>query len=158
MRVKKTLLYLFFLYTDRFHSGRLRSGAGIAQVAAQNGFKVTLCDVSEKALDNGRGIIQKSIARVAKRAHPTDENAQRSLVANVFDNIKTTTDPKLAVNDGENKADLVIEAIIEDLKIKQDLFKTLDQWAKPECLFATNTSSLSVRDIASTTSDARRSR
>ena len=123
-------------------------------MAAQHGFKVTLCDVSEKALDNGRAIIQKSIARVAKRAHPTDTEAQNALVARVFDALKMTTDANDAVKD----AQLVVEAIVENLEVKQQLFKRLDQAAQRECLFATNTSSLSVREIAGATSEERRRR
>ncbi|KAG8921675.1 hypothetical protein FRC02_012431 [Tulasnella sp. 418] len=127
-------------------------GAGIVQVAAHNGFKVVLCDVNEKAIENGRNIISKSIARVAKKLHPEDTSAQNALVSSVFENITTTTDPVEAVKD----ADLVVEAIVENLKIKQDLFGMLDKEAKEDCLFATNTSSLSVREIAETCSDARR--
>ena len=69
-------------------NGKYYLGAGIAQVAAQHGYKVTLCDVSEKALDNGRAIMQKSLARVAKKAHPSDEAAQKALVAQVFDAVR----------------------------------------------------------------------
>lgn len=130
------------------------TGAGIVQVAAHTGFRVVLCDVSERALDTGRRIIQQSIARVAKRAHPADEAAQTALVAAVFDNIATTTDPAAAVG----ASDLVIEAIVENVKAKQDLFALLDRAAKPGCLFATNTSSLSVTEIASSTSAERRKR
>ncbi|TDL23148.1 hypothetical protein BD410DRAFT_170053 [Rickenella mellea] len=129
-------------------------GAGIVQVAAHNGFKVVLCDVSEKALDTGRGIIQKSVARIAKKSHPADEGAQHAFVASVFDNITTTTDAKEAVRE----SDLVIEAIVENLKVKKELFERLDGMARPRCLFATNTSSLSVKEIASSTSEDRRTR
>jgi 3-hydroxyacyl-CoA dehydrogenase len=130
------------------------SGAGIAQVAAHNAFSVTLCDSSEKALDTGRTVIQQSLARLAKNTHPEDKAAQNQLVQSVFDNIHTTTDPVEALSD----ADLVVEAIREDLRLKQDLFKLLDRKAPAECIFATNTNTLSVADIASSTSSTRRSR
>jgi len=129
-------------------------GAGIAQVAARSGFAVTLCDSSEKALDTGRTVIQQSLARLAKNAHPEDKPAQNKLVQSVFDNIRTTTDPA----DALSSVDLVVEAIREDLKLKQDLFRLLDRKAPAECIFATNTNTLSVGDIASSTSSNRRSR
>jgi 3-hydroxyacyl-CoA dehydrogenase len=127
-------------------------GAGIAQVAAHHGFKVVLCDTTEKALDNGRGIIQKSIARVAKKSYPEDEQAQKDLVTAVFSNITTTTNPVEAVQN----ADLVVEAIVENLNIKRELFALLDKNASQDCIFASNTSSLSITEIASSTSNARR--
>lgn len=125
-------------------------GAGIAQVAAHVGFKVTLCDVTDDALTNGKKIIESSIQRLAKKS----PNAPPFSSENVFSNINTTTDPSRAVSE----ADLVVEAIVENLKVKQDLFKLLDGSAPKSCVFATNTSSLSVREIAESCSDDRRKR
>lgn len=68
--------------------------------------------------------------------------------------IKTTTDPREAVTD----ADLVVEAIVENLEIKQRLFEVLDEAARADCVFATNTSSLGVGEIASVTTASRRKR
>ncbi|WVQ84640.1 hypothetical protein IAT38_006795 [Cryptococcus sp. DSM 104549] len=116
-------------------------GAGIAQIGAQNGLKVILSDVTDKALDNGINIITKSLSRVAKKKSPDDIEG---FTANILRNITTTTDAAEAVKD----ADLVVEAIIESLKVKRDLFGFLDDKAKPHCIFATNTSSLSVTEIA----------
>ncbi|WWD19670.1 hypothetical protein CI109_104132 [Kwoniella shandongensis] len=116
-------------------------GAGIAQVGAQNGLKVVLSDVTDKALENGLKIISKSLSRIAKKSSPDDIEG---FTANVMKNIETTTDASKAVED----SDLVVEAIIESLKVKRDLFKFLDTKAKAECIFATNTSSLSVTEIA----------
>lgn len=115
---------------------------------------MTLCDSSEKALDTGRTVIQQSLARIAKNTHPEDKAAQNDLVQSVFDNIGTTTDPLEAISE----TDLVVEAIREDLKLKQDLFKILDPKAPAECIFATNTNTLGIRDIAASTSAHRRSR
>lgn len=129
-------------------------GAGIAQVAAHKGFHVILCDSSEKALDTGRVVIQQSLARIAKSNHPEDKDAQIKLVQSVFDNIRTTTDPDEAIS----STDLIIEAIREDLRTKQDLFKLLDKKASSECIFATNTNTLCIGDIASSTSPQRRNR
>ncbi|KAG8850736.1 hypothetical protein FRB96_009603 [Tulasnella sp. 330] len=128
-------------------------GAGIAQAAAHNGFQVILCDVNTKATDNGRAIIQKSLARIAKKAHPESSSDQEALISSVFENISTTTDPAEAVT----SADLVVEAIVENLKIKRDLFALLDRNAREKCIFASNTSSLSIREIAESCSKERRS-
>ncbi|KAG8935207.1 hypothetical protein FRC01_005463 [Tulasnella sp. 417] len=114
-------------------------GAGIAQVAAHVGFKVTLCDVTDDALNNGKKIIESSIQRLAKKS----PNAPPFSSEIVFSNINTTTDPTRAVSE----ADLVVEAIVENLKVKQDLFKLLDGSAPSSCVFATNTSSLSEEKI-----------
>ncbi|KLO14796.1 hypothetical protein SCHPADRAFT_914700 [Schizopora paradoxa] len=155
-------------------------GAGIAQSAAQYGFKVTLCDVSSKALDNARDIISRSIARVAKRAYPDPhsssapeherkrvEDQRRVLVEGVWGRIKLTTDTEGAVrgSSGAESTDLhseptqlVIEAIVEDLQIKRALFQRVDEFAVDGCIFATNTSSLSVADIAEGVRESRRAR
>ncbi|KAG8743585.1 hypothetical protein FRC10_011732 [Ceratobasidium sp. 414] len=126
-------------------------GAGIAQVAAQNGFKVTLCDVTPQALENGLNIIKTSLGRVAKKAHPDSPEQQKSLVEGVMSTITTTTDAEAAVKD----ANLVVEAIVENLEVKRKLFASLDAYAPRDCIFATNTSSLSVSEIAESTSSAR---
>ncbi|KAG8845515.1 hypothetical protein FRB96_002483 [Tulasnella sp. 330] len=129
-------------------------GAGIAQVAAQNGFNVVLCDVNAKAVENGKAIIQKSIARIAKKVHPNSPSDQAAMTASVLDKVSTTTDSVKAVA----STDLVVEAIVENLKIKQNLFSLLDKNAPATAIFATNTSSLAVRDIAATCSAERRTR
>ncbi|WOO82342.1 Hydroxyacyl-coenzyme A dehydrogenase, mitochondrial [Vanrija pseudolonga] len=123
-------------------------GAGIAQVGAQAGYKVVLSDVTDKALDNGLNIISKSLARVAKKASPDDIEGYTK---NVLANITVTTDAEKAVAD----SDLVVEAIIESIKIKRDLFGFLDKKAKPSAIFASNTSSLSITEIADATSKER---
>jgi len=126
-------------------------GAGIAQVGAQNGLKVVLSDVTDQALENGLVIISKSLSRVAKKAAPEDEEGFKK---RVLGNITTTTDAAEAVKE----ADLVIEAIIESLKVKRDLFRYIDEHAKDDCIFATNTSSLSVTEIAESCSATRQPR
>ena len=128
-------------------------GAGIAQVLAHKGkFNVTLSDVTDKALANGQNIISKSLARIAKKSMSeasADEQAQ--FVKGVVDSIKVTTDPEAAVKD----TDLVIEAIIENVGIKKDLFGFLDGKAPKDALFASNTSSLSITDVAEAVSAQR---
>jgi len=127
-------------------------GAGIAQVSAQNGYKVILCDVSQDLVDKGLDRIIRSWIRTAKEKFNNDPSKQYQYVKTFQGNIRVITDSTEAVKD----ADLVIEAIIENLKIKQDLFSTLDKTAKKSCLFATNTSSLSVTEIGASLSGERK--
>lgn len=124
-------------------------GAGIAQVLAhKGGFNVTLADVTDKATENGRSIISKSLTRIAKKSL-SDKSAeeQSQFVKSIVDSIQTTTDASKAVE----STDLVIEAIIENVGIKQELFKFLDSKAPKDTIFASNTSSLSITDCAKTT-------
>ncbi|GAA5927231.1 hypothetical protein JCM3775_002486 [Rhodotorula graminis] len=129
-------------------------GAGIAQVAAASGVKVTMTDVSDGALENGRNIITKSLTRIARKKSPDDPAAQRAFVDSVFANLSTTTSAPEAVS----STDLVVEAIVEHLQTKQELFRRLDDVAPKEAIFASNTSSLSITRIAETCSEARRTR
>lgn len=125
-------------------------GAGIAQVLSNVGkYNVTLADVTDKALSNGQAIITKSLQRIAKKKM-ADKSAeeQEAFVKGVVDSIKVTTDAGEAVE----STDLVIEAIIENLKIKQDLFGFLDTKAPKDAIFASNTSSLNITDVANATS------
>jgi 3-hydroxyacyl-CoA dehydrogenase len=113
--------------------------------------QVVMTDTSEAAIANGRKIIEKSLSRVARKAFPESESEQRALIDSTFACLSSTTDPAEAV-DGTQ---LVIEAIVENMAVKQQLFKKLDAIASPQTIFATNTSSLSISEIASATSDAR---
>lgn len=111
-----------------------------------------MCDVTPQALENGIKIIKTSLGRVAKKAHPDSPEQQTALVEGVVAGITTTTDAHEAVKN----ADLVVEAIVENLEVKRKLFASLDGYAPKECIFATNTSSLSVSEVAESTSEARR--
>ncbi len=124
-------------------------GAGIAQVLAhKGGYQVTLSDVTDKALGNGQKIISKSLGRIAKKSM-ADKSAeeQAEFVKGVVDSITYTTDAKGSVA----STDLVIEAIIENIGIKKELFALLDKAAPQEAIFASNTSSLAIKDIAAAT-------
>ncbi|KAJ3191238.1 hypothetical protein HK101_007949 [Irineochytrium annulatum] len=129
-------------------------GAGIVQVAAQSKLPVTMVDLNDEALQKGKAIISSSLKRVAKKKHEGDDAAQKSFVDDVLKRVTLTTDVEAAVKD----TDLVVEAIVENLGTKQKLFKQLDGIAKPSTIFASNTSSLPISDIASVTSAARQSR
>ncbi|KDN41054.1 nad binding 3-hydroxyacyl-CoA dehydrogenase, partial [Tilletiaria anomala UBC 951] len=124
-------------------------GAGIAQVLAhKGGYNVTLSDVTDKALANGQNIISKSLTRIAKKSMAdASADEQSKFVKGVVDSIKYSTDAKGSVKD----TDLVIEAIVENIDIKRQLFELLDKEAPQEALFASNTSSLAIKDIAAAT-------
>lgn len=122
-------------------------GSGIAQVAAQAGQSVTLVDVSSEILKKSETAIQTSIARVAKKLHKDDPSAAKQLSDGVLSRIKYVQDTEKSVDN----ADLIVEAIIENIDIKHKLFKVLDQVAPKNTLFASNTSSLSIGEIASVT-------
>lgn len=117
-------------------------GSGIGQVLAQNGFQVTIADTSDAALKKGYGIVEASAKRIARKKLPEAEQAPWA--KQVADSITWTTDAKPAVA----QTDLVIEAIIENIDIKRKLFAFLDETAPPEAILTSNTSSLSITDIA----------
>jgi len=118
-------------------------GSGIAQVSAQADLKVTLIDQTDQILQKARSGIEGSVKRVAKKQHANDEKAQQQLVDKILNNIDTTTN----IDSGVAKADLVIEAIVENIDIKQKLFAQVENAAPKSALLATNTSSLQLVDI-----------
>ncbi|KAK0523302.1 hypothetical protein OC834_005955 [Tilletia horrida] len=123
-------------------------GAGIAQVLAHKAnINVVLADVTDGALANGKKIISTSLSRVFKKSNPNDDPA--ALSEPILSRITTTTDAGAAVKD----ADVVIEAIIENVKIKRDLFTFIDSKKKDGAILASNTSSLSITDIAEAVAD-----
>ncbi|XP_036430848.1 hydroxyacyl-coenzyme A dehydrogenase, mitochondrial [Colossoma macropomum] len=122
-------------------------GSGIAQVAAVTGHSVVLVDTSEDILKNSAKNIQGSLKRVAKKKFADKPEAGEEFVQKVLNNISTSTDVASVVQ----KTDLVVEAIVENLKVKRDLFSTLDKAAPAHTIFASNTSSLPIGDIASST-------
>ncbi|MEY3734872.1 MAG: hypothetical protein RL347_2231 [Actinomycetota bacterium] len=117
-------------------------GAGIAEVCARHGYRVIALEPDADSLERGRGSIDGSTQRAVKRGKLTEDER-----ADVLSRITFSTDLEaLAV------ADLVVEAIPEDLDTKRDLFGRLDKITPPHAILATNTSSLSVTDIAVATS------
>lgn len=118
-------------------------GAGIAQVALEAGWAVRLHDALPGAVDRGRGRIEDGLRRrAAKRG--LDFDAERAWIRERLARLTAAQDPE-AVAAG---ADLVIEAIVEDLDAKRALFTALDAAAAPGTILATNTSALSVSAIA----------
>ena len=127
-------------------------GAGIAQVAAQTGHKTTLVDLNQAVLDKSAARISDSIKRVAKKKFKEDEAGASSFIDSALSNMNVATSP----NDALASADLVVEAVVENMGLKQKLFAEYDQIAPAKTIFASNTSSLPISEIASTSSRADR--
>ncbi len=117
-------------------------GHGIAQVAAQSGYEVVLRETGEATLAKGIAKIEKQLARAVEKGKSSQEEADA-----VRARIKGTTDYKDLA-----ECDLVIEAITENLQLKLEMWKEIDQIVKSDAVFATNTSSLAVIDQAAATS------
>ncbi len=121
-------------------------GAGIAQVAAQSGFDVILRDIKQEFVDNGLKGIDKNLSRMVEkgRLEAADKEAAMGRIVGVVD-MASAAD-----------CDLVIEAAVEIMEIKNSIFKELDQICKPECILASNTSALSITAIGAVTKRADR--
>lgn len=112
-------------------------GSGIAQAFAQKGYDVALCDINEEFAAGGKAKIQKGLDKRVARGKMEQADADAILA-------KITTGMK------ENlcaDCDLIVEAALEVMSVKQQTFKELDAICKPECIFGTNTSSLSITEI-----------
>ncbi|KAL0821432.1 hypothetical protein ABMA28_004910 [Loxostege sticticalis] len=120
-------------------------GSGIAQVSAQAGQNVTLVDVSPDVLAKAQKSIGANLGRVAKKVYKDKPQEGEKFVAEALGRIKTLTDPVAAAK----SADLVVEAIVENMDVKHKLFKQLDEAAPEHTILASNTSSLSINEIAS---------
>lgn len=118
-------------------------GNGIAHVFAQSGFQVNLIDISEKALEKGVQTIGKNLDRMLakKRISLGDKESTLS-------NLSTLTD----MATGVENADLVVEAATENISLKLEIFGKLDSLCPKDCILATNTSSISITQIAAATS------
>ena len=117
-------------------------GNGIAHTFAQYGYQVNLIDINLDALGKAIVTITKNLDRQVSKGLLSDSQKELTL-----SNITTLTDLQIGVAD----VDLVVEAAIENLDLKLQLFKDLDQFAKPEAILASNTSSISITKIASAT-------
>ena len=118
-------------------------GNGIAHTFAQSGFKVQLIDVSETALKKGLDVISKNLDRMLSKEKITQEQKEETL-----GNITTFTN----ITEGVEYASLVIEAATENLDLKLKIFKQLDKDCPDDTILATNTSSISITQIAAVTS------
>ncbi len=121
-------------------------GSGIAQVAAQSGHTVVLYDPFSQSLDKARKGYDRIFSRMVEKGKLTQEEADE-----IVGRVKLTDSMDKLKDCG-----LVVEAIIEDLKIKQDVFKKIETLVPEDCILATNTSSLSVASIGAACNDASR--
>ncbi len=117
-------------------------GNGIAHVFAQNGFSVSLIDISQEALDKAIGTITKNLDRQVQKEKITEEQKAAAL-----SNIQTFT----STEEGVQIADLVVEAATENFGIKKKIFESMDTHAPEGAILSTNTSSISITKIAAAT-------
>ncbi|VVC28992.1 3-hydroxyacyl-CoA dehydrogenase, C-terminal,NAD(P)-binding domain,6-phosphogluconate [Cinara cedri] len=120
-------------------------GSGIAQVSAQSGHNVTIVELNQSVLDKTYKSIENSLQRIAKKTFKENPNDANAFVSEALSRISTSTDLPNVVQD----SDLVLEAIVENLSVKHKLFKSIDEVAPKKTIFASNTSSLSISEIAS---------
>lgn len=116
-------------------------GAGIVQVSAMSGFNVILRDLSEEAIENAKKGHEKVLSKLVSKEKITEEQKSE-----IISNIKYTTN----VNDLAD-VDIIIEAATESMEIKKKIFNELESVCKESTIFATNTSSLSITELASST-------
>ena len=121
--------------------GAGQMGAGIAQVAAQTGYRVIMRDIEQRFVDGGMAKIEKNLARQVDKGRMTAEDLDA-----VLSRIEGTVpvDP-LA------EADFVVEAAIENIELKRKIFSELDGLCRPEVILASNTSSISITEIGAAT-------
>ena len=117
-------------------------GNGIAHVFAQNNYMVNLIDVSEDALSRGLSTIEKNLDRMVAR-----EKIDAHAKAGTLDRIQTFT----SLEQGVSNAELIVEAATENVELKTLIFKDLDKYAPTSAILATNTSSISITQIAAAT-------
>lgn len=130
--------------SDIFHVGVVGAGTmghGIAQVAAQAGYRVTLVDVSAPALEKGVAAIGKSLDKLVAKERLSAEDAAASRE-------RLGTAGELAALES---ADLVVEAVVERLEVKREVFSTLDSICPAETILSSNTSSISITKLAAAT-------
>ena len=116
-------------------------GSGIAQAFAAKGYEVIVRDIKDEFVQKGLGMIEKNIKKLATKGKITEEQAEE-----ILSRVSGTTELSLL-----DDVDLIIEAAVENMEIKRQIFKELDEICKPEAILATNTSSLSITEIATAT-------
>ena len=117
-------------------------GNGITQVCAQAGYEVSMRDIEQKFIDKGMDTIRKNLARDVEKGKRTQQDMDA-----VLGRIKPTLDLK----DAASGADIVVEVVIEVMDVKKKVYAELEAICKPECLFFTNTSGLSITEMAAIT-------
>jgi len=117
-------------------------GSGIAQVAAQAGFDVNLMDVAQQFVDKGLSTIEKNLKRMAEKGKMEPAQAEA---------VRKRINPFLSLADAAKDVDVVIEAVIEKMDLKKGVYTELEAAARKDTLFASNTSALSITELASAT-------
>ncbi len=117
-------------------------GNGIAQVCAQAGFNVTMRDIDQRFIDNGMNTIRKNLSREVEKGKRTQEE---------MDAVMARIKPTLDLKEAAGNADVVVEVVVEVLNIKKQVYKELQEVVPAHCLFFTNTSGLSITEMASLT-------
>ena len=117
-------------------------GSGVGQLCAQQGYEVTLVDISDEIIEKAKEKVKAGLNRRVEKGKITQEDMEA-----ILSRMNWTTDM-----DPARECDFVIEAIIERLDVKKEVFKALDSICSPETILATNTTALSVSEIASATS------
>ena len=117
-------------------------GNGIAHVFAQSGFKVTLVDISDKALEKAIATITKNLDRMINKEKISAQDKE-----NTLNNISTNN----SIQSGVKNAELIVEAATENTELKLSIFKEMDSSSPENCILATNTSSISITQIAAVT-------
>jgi 3-hydroxybutyryl-CoA dehydrogenase len=123
-------------------------GSGIAQTAASAGFVTVVREVSDELIDKGFAGIEKSLARFAEKGTITSE--QKAEIRSRLTGTTSFEDLK--------DCDIIVEAIIENLDLKRDTYRQLDEVCKPETIFASNTSSISITEMMTATRPERQQR
>jgi len=116
-------------------------GAGIAQLCAQQGFEAVITDISQELANKSKARLEKGLAKRVEQGKITEAEKQ-----DVLSRISTAGDLSAAKD-----ADIIIESVIEELKIKKEVFAELDKFARPGVILATNTTSLSISALAEAT-------
>ncbi len=116
-------------------------GNGIAQVAAQSGYEVVMRDIEQRFIDGGMESIKKNLSKGVKKGRITEEQMETTL---------SRIKPTLDMGDLSG-SDLVIEAVIEDAELKKSAFREIDELCGDHVIIATNTSSISITDLAAAT-------
>lgn len=116
-------------------------GSGIVQAFAQKGYEVIVRDIKDELVQSGIVRINNGLSKLVSKGKMTEETKE-----DILSRISGTTDMNLAAD-----CDLVVEAAIENMKIKKEIFAELDKICKPETILASNTSSLSITEVASET-------
>jgi 3-hydroxybutyryl-CoA dehydrogenase len=117
-------------------------GNGIAQVCAQAGYQVALRDIEQRFIDGGMKTIKKNLGRDVEKGRKTQEEMD-----SILGRLKPTLDIKEAAGD----ADVIVEVVVEVLDVKKKVYAELEEVVPDHCLFFTNTSGLSITEMASVT-------